>query len=127
MHKLLKYVEADYKTEEQKYVSALNCGVSTALKEMRITKEHWNKTYGILGYHGVQSFKGKEVTPKIAHEIGLKFAEEIWGDEFEVIVSTHLNTYNTHNHFVINSVSMKTGKKYYDTSTSFRFRFWCIY
>ncbi len=119
LHKLLKYVEADYKTEQQKYVSALNCGVSTALNEMKITKEHWNKTNGILGYHCVQSFKGRELSPNIAHEIGLKFAEEIWGDEFEVIVSTHLNTNNLHNHFVINSVSMKTGKKYYDTRTSY--------
>lgn len=37
----------------------------------------------------------------------------MWGDRFQVVVSTHLNTQHLHNHFVINSVSFKDGKKYY--------------
>lgn len=37
----------------------------------------------------------------------------MWGDRFQVVVSTHLNTDNIHNHFVINSVSFKDGYKYY--------------
>ena len=55
----------------------------------------------------------EEVTPEIAHEIGVKLANEMWGDRFQVVVSTHLNTKHLHNHFVINSVSFKDGKKYY--------------
>lgn len=38
----------------------------------------------------------------------------MWGDRFEVVVSRHLNRNHLHNHFVINSVSFKDGKKYYD-------------
>jgi hypothetical protein len=38
----------------------------------------------------------------------------MWGDRFEVVVSTHLNTNHIHNHFVINSVSFVDGKRYYD-------------
>ena len=37
----------------------------------------------------------------------------MWGDRFEVVVSTHLNTKHIHNHFVLNSVSFVDGKKYY--------------
>ena len=37
----------------------------------------------------------------------------MWGDRFQVVVSTHLNTNNIHNHFVLNSVSFKDGLKYY--------------
>lgn len=37
----------------------------------------------------------------------------MWGDRFEVVVSTHLNTQCIHNHFVLNSVSFKDGYKYY--------------
>ena len=37
----------------------------------------------------------------------------MWGDIFQVVVSTHLNTRHLHNHFVINSVSFKDGYKYY--------------
>ena len=33
-------------------------------------------------------------------------------NDYEVVVSTHQNTNHIHNHFIINSVSYKTGKKY---------------
>lgn len=114
LHNVIDYVEADYKTEKQLYVSALNCSVETAEEEMILTKKRFNKTGGILGFHAFQSFKEGEVSPEIAHEIGVKLAEEMWGDRFEVVISTHLNTKHYHNHFVINSVSFLDGKRYYD-------------
>ena len=80
---------------------------------MKFVKKLYGKEKGILAFHGYQSFKEGEVTPEIAHEIGVRLAEEMWGDRFQVVVSTHLNTYNIHNHFVINSVSFKDGYKYY--------------
>ena len=81
---------------------------------MLITKQQYNKMGGIQGFHAFQSFAEGEVTPEQAHAIGVKLAEEMWGDRFEVVVSTHLNTKHYHNHFVINSVSFKDGKRYYD-------------
>lgn len=78
----------------------------------------YGKENGILAFHAYQSFNEGEVTPEIAHEIGVKLAEEMWGDRFQVVVSTHLNTKHFHNHFVINSVSFKDGKKYYSNLTN---------
>ena len=72
----------------------------TALQEMRNSKKQFFKIDGIQGFHGVQSFANGEVTPAQAHEIGIKLAEELWGDKFQVIIATHLNTDNIHNHFV---------------------------
>lgn len=114
LHNVIDYVEADYKTEKQFYVSGVNCNPKTALEEMAITKEQYGKTGGILGFHAFQSFAEGEVTPEQCHAIGVRLAEEMWGDRFEVVVSTHLNTNHYHNHFVINSVSFKDGKRYYD-------------
>ena len=114
LHNVIEYATADYKTEKQYYVSGINCSPETALKEMTITKKEYEKTSGILGFHAFQSFAEGEVTPELAHTIGIKLAEQMWGDRFEVIVSTHLNTKHYHNHFVINSVSFKDGKRYYD-------------
>ena len=114
LHNVIEYAEADFKTENQYYVSSLNCSVESAYEEMLITKQQYNKTGGILGFHAFQSFVEGEVTPEQAHAIGVKLAKEMWGDRFEVIVSTHLNTKHIHNHFVINSVSFKDGKRYYD-------------
>ena len=36
----------------------------------------------------------------------------IWGKDFQVLVTTHLNTDNLHCHFVVNSVSFRDGHKF---------------
>ena len=87
--------------------------MENAAKEMEFVKIINGKTDGILAFHGEQSFKEGEVTPELAHEIGVRLANEMWGDRFQVVVTTHLNTDHIHNHFVLNSVSFKDGKKYY--------------
>ena len=56
-----------------------------------------------------------EVTPELAHQIGVELAKKLWGDRFEVVVSTHLNTDNIHNHFVLNATSCVDGKRYCNT------------
>lgn len=113
------YATNPEKTEQQHYITALNCFKETAKEEMKITKEQYRKTDGIQAFHLVQSFKENEVSPEVAHEIGVRLAEEIFGERFEVVVSTHLNTKCYHNHFIINSVSRLDGMKYYDTHESY--------
>ena len=112
LHNTIEYAKADFKTEKQFYVTGVNCSAKNALEEMILTKKHFGKEKGILAYHGFQSFAEGEVTAEQAHEIGVKLAEELWGDKYEVLVSTHLNTKHYHNHFVLNSVSFVTGEKY---------------
>lgn len=113
IEKLLTYATNPTETEKLFYTTGINCKVDNAVKEMQFIKKLYGKEKGILAFHGYQSFKEREVTPEIAHEIGVRLAEEMWGDRFQVVVSTHLNTDNIHNHFVINSVSFKDGYKYY--------------
>lgn len=101
----------DFKNEKAEYVSCINCSEYDPYGDMKFTKEQYRKTDNVLAFHGYQSFKEREVTADIAHEIGVKFAEEMFRD-YEVVVATHQNTNHIHNHFIINSVSYKTGKKY---------------
>ena len=108
----LKYVSNDDKTDMKMFVSGINCLAVRAYEQMMITKRHFGKTGGNVAYHGYQSFKSGEVTPKEAHDIGLKTARRMWGKDYEIVVTTHLNTDNIHNHIVINSVSFKTGMKF---------------
>ena len=115
LHNTIEYAKADYKTEKQYYVTGVNCNAHTALQDMILTKKHFGKEKGILAYHGFQSFAEGEVTAEQAHQIGVKLAEELWGDKYEVLVSTHLNTKHYHNHFVLNSVSFVDGIKYRNT------------
>ena len=118
IRQVMMYATNADKTEKQFYTTGINCDVDSAVEEMRNAKDFWHKTDGILAFHAYQSFNEGEVTPEIAHEIGVKLANEMWGDRFQVVVSTHLNTEHLHNHFVINSVSFKDGKKYYSNLTN---------
>ena len=119
LDKSLEYIKDDFKTKEKLFVSGINCDPTNALKEMIDVKKRFMKEDGILAFHAYQSFKEGEVTPEEAHNIGIELAKEMWGDRFQVVVSTHLNTKHYHNHFVINSVSFVDGKRYYDNRTTY--------
>ena len=103
-------VDAD-KTEKQFFVTGINCSAEIARDQFVTVKKQFAKEDGIVAYHGYQSFAEDEVTPEQAHAIGVEFAERVWGDSYQVVVATHLNTEHIHNHFVINSVSFKHGRR----------------
>lgn len=113
IRQVMTYATNPDKTEKQFYTTGINCEVKNSVKQMQLVKMIYGKENGILAFHAYQSFNEGEVTPEIAHEIGVKLANEIWGERFQVIVTTHLNTEHLHNHFVVNSVSFKDGLKYY--------------
>lgn len=119
LHNALNYTVDDLKTEEKYFVSGINCKFENAFKRMTETKKEYDKTGGILGYHIIQSFAPGEGTPESIHELGKEFARRAFGDRFEVVVATHLNTGCLHNHYVLNSVSFMDGKKYYDNNESY--------
>ncbi len=108
----LNYVGNDAKTDQTMYVSAINCPPQRAYECMTATKRRYGKPGGNVAYHGYQSFVAGEVTPEEAHAIGKETAKRMWGDDYEIVVTTHLNTDNIHNHIVVNSVSFRTGRKF---------------
>lgn len=112
LYAALQYVSNDKKTDERMYVSGINCNTKRAYERMIATKKRFGKMGGNVAYHGYQSFQTGEVTPEEAHKIGLETARRMWGSDYEIVVTTHLNTDNLHNHFVVNSVSFKTGRKF---------------
>ena len=122
---VLEYAANDMKTEHRSYVSCLNCEEETAAHQFIETKTLWqrisgrDKMGGRVCFHGYQSFKANEVTAEIAHKIGVKLAQELWGDRFEVVVATHCNTGHYHNHFVLNSVSFADGLKFDNTPADY--------
>ena len=99
LKQVLLYAENNEKTVTEKekimYVTGVNCKAETAYE----------------AYHAYQSFKTGEVSPEQAHKIGVELARKMWG-EHQVIVATHFNTGTYHNHFVVCSVNMFTGKKF---------------
>lgn len=116
----IHYTTQDMKTEKQLYVTGINTNLSTAFEDMVLTKKTYCKEDGILAFHGYQSFKPNEVDAETAHQIGIELANILWGDRFEVLVSTHVDKHHYHNHFVINSVSFRDGKRYYDNKATYK-------
>jgi len=119
LQNVLDYTQQDTKTEKQFYVTGINCDPAAACRQMSQTKLQFQKTDGILAFHGYQAFAPGEATPETAHAIGVKLAKELWGERFEVVVSTHLDKHHLHNHFVLNSVSFLDGKRYYDNKATY--------
>ena len=106
--------------EQVKLVSGHNCVPELAQKsflatqalyaaeqEMKLGKEKNN----IRFYQYVQSFSPKDnITPEQAHSIGMQFVKEFF-PKHEVLVATHLDNGQYHNHFVINATSFADGQK----------------
>lgn len=112
LYQALRYTENDNKTDEKKYVSGVNCSAAFAYEEMMAVKQKYGERGKVVAYHGYQSFKADELTPEQCHAIGIETAKRMWGKDYQVLVTTHLNTDNLHNHFVVNSISFRDGKKF---------------
>jgi len=108
---VMHYAVDEDKTEKQFFVTGINCSAEIARDQFVTVKKQFNKEDGIVAYHGYQSFDEGEVTPELAHAIGLEFAQRVWGEDYQVVVATHLNTKHIHNHFVVNSVSFLHGRR----------------
>ena len=118
---IMQYTADEIKTEKQYYVSGVNCDANPRIAREQFckTKRVWGKEGGIICFHGYQSFKPGEVSPEMAHALGIELAKRLWGDRFEILVATHLNTGAVHNHFVLNSVSFVDGLRYYDQKATY--------
>ena len=117
---VMEYAADDLKTEKRVYVSGVNCQIPYAKEQFLETKRRYKKLGGRTCFHGYQSFKADEVDADTAHKIGVALAKELWGDRFEVVVATHLNTDHYHTHFVVNSVSFMDGKKFYNLKSDYQ-------
>ena len=111
LSRVLQYAANPKKTNNKLYISGINCEPETAYEEFTAVKRSYAKADGIEAYHGYLSFEETDITPELAQQVGMAFAERMWGDRFQVLVTTHLNTEHLHCHFVVNSVSFRDGKR----------------
>ena len=107
------------KTESVCFETGLSCLCETAFTDMRANNLRWHKTGGVQGYHLVQSFAEGEVTPELAHQIGVELADQLLNGRYQAIVTTHLNTSHIHNHIVWCAVALDNGRKYHSNARSY--------
>ena len=106
-----KYI-LDNEIAKKQYVTCINCNFADPYSSMINTKKQFNDDKEIEAFHGYQSFVAKEVDVQKAHEIGVETANRLWGNRFEIIVTTHLDKDHVHNHFLFNSTSFVDGKRF---------------
>lgn len=110
----LNYVLRREKTDE-KLTSGIDCNPSTAIEEMRITKEMWGKTGGRQYAHYVHSFHPDDrdkMTLEQFHALSVQLCKDRFKG-FEVVIATHKDRDHVHSHIVVNSVSFETGIKHH--------------
>lgn len=115
LDKVLNYAKNGKKTEHGILVSAISCVKENAYQEMKKVKQFYHKEDGILAYHIIQSFNGKEVSPEKANQIGQELCKSVFGENYQIIICTHIDKDNVHNHIVVNSVAL-TGEKYHNSN-----------
>lgn len=94
-----------------KLISGKDCMPESCYDEFEMVRNKFNKQGGRTYYHMIQSFaQDDDISPEKCHEIGLQMAEHCF-PEIQVLVATHIDKKHMHNHFIINSVSYKDGKK----------------
>lgn len=99
--------------------SGLNCDVDYAKSSFKASRELYGKTDGNQGHVIIQSFKPDEVTPEQCNQLGLELAEK-FAPNHQVAVYTHNDTDHVHNHIVINSIDLETGKKFNNNKQALR-------
>ena len=94
----------------QQYVSGINCTPATARNEMMAVKKRYGQEEGILAFHGYQSFAPGEGTPAMAHKVGVRLAQGLWGGRFQVLGAPLLaNAPHLPYPFFFHSVSYTSG------------------
>ena len=134
--RMLAYVTNEEKTEDT-LVTGLNCSTkySDAYEDMKFNFEMYSgerffkrsiksdtakrERQKIRLHHYIQSFKPGEVTPEEAHQIGVEWAEKVFGKKHMVLCATHTDRGHIHNHFAVCPYDMY-GKHWYANKRTMR-------
>lgn len=69
------------------------------------------KTKSVLARHLIQSFSPDDnLTPEQVHEIGRQTILEFTGGQYEFVIATHTDKEHIHNHIILNTTNIETGK-----------------
>ena len=115
----ISYIVNGEKTDKQILVSTHKCHQETAHTQFLRTRNDAGTNGTVLARHLIQSFLPGEASPEMAHQIGLELCKKILKDEYEYVLSTHIDKGHIHNHIIFNNVNMVTGKCYQSNKKSY--------
>lgn len=117
----LAYITQEKKASSVYYYRCRNYdGIEQVARDFQSTRIACNQNKGILASHICQSFSPEDkVTPELAHKMGIAMIKRCFPD-YQVVLATHADREHIHNHFILNSVSVLDGKKFYENKSTLR-------
>lgn len=98
--------------------TCINCSSQNTYKDFENMRKAFGQDKGVIAHHYYQSFqKDDNVTPELAHQIGVELAKKMFPN-FQVVVSTHIDREHIHNHIIVNSCNIVTGQKWHSNKKS---------
>ena len=91
LHLAITYIVNGDKTGEQLLVSTHKCHEFSAHTQFLRTREEVETKGTILARHLIQYFLPGETSPEMAHQIGIELYKKILKDEYEFVLSTHID------------------------------------
>ena len=125
----LNYIANPDKTEGQTLLTAVNTSedLNEALQDFKLTYEVCShKSFSakplsgkspVKAFHLVQSFAAGECSAETAHRIGVEWVQKAFGTDYQVVVTTHVDTEHIHNHFLLCPYDLN-GKKFHSNKAS---------
>lgn len=108
----------DVNTNSGERSTCINCSSQNTYKDFENVRKAFGQDKGVIAHHYYQSFqKDDNVTPELAHQIGVELAKKMFPN-FQVVVSTHIDREHIHNHIIVNSCNIVTGQKWHSNKKS---------
>jgi len=123
IEEVVNYVLSPQKTC-QSLVGGIAVSPGQAAFEMRRLSQAYGKFEGLRLRHMVLSFSKDEIRRfgKRAYDILMRiafYAAQFYGHDYQIVYAVHTDAENLHIHFVMNSVSYRTGRKYPGTKADY--------
>ena len=125
----LNYIANPEKTEDRELLTGINTSadLKEALQDFKLTYEVYShKSFSakplsgkspVKAFHLVQSFAAGECSAETAHKIGVEWIQKAFGSDYQVVVTTHVDTEHIHNHFLLCPYDLN-GKKFNNNKAS---------
>ncbi|MBR3046268.1 MAG: relaxase/mobilization nuclease domain-containing protein [Oscillospiraceae bacterium] len=104
----LAYIANPEKTDNGRLVYAFGCSEkpSRAAKDFA---EIRSRRSSVLAQHFIVSFKPGEITPERALEVGKEICTKFLDDQYQFLLTVHVDKQHTHLHCVFNNTNLLNG------------------
>ncbi len=104
----LAYIVNPEKTDNGRLVYAFGCSEKPS-RAAKNFAEIRSRRSTVLAQHFIVSFKPGEITPERALEVGKEICQIILDDQYQFLLTVHVDKQHTHLHCVFNNTNLLNG------------------